>query len=76
MLGDRRLAHGKGRTGLHNWNFAQSDDGRFMIWNEQTRVFPLDHLEGAELVVCERDPAEPDRWLNVALRRALDQSHT
>jgi SAM-dependent methyltransferase len=61
----------EGYSGLHNWNFAQSDDGRFMIWNEQTRVFPVDHLEGAELVVCERDPEEPDRWLNVAL-----QSHT
>jgi SAM-dependent methyltransferase len=59
----------EGYSGLHNWNFARSDDGRFMIWNDQTRIFPLDQIEDAELVLCERDPSNPDGWLDVVLRR-------
>jgi SAM-dependent methyltransferase len=53
---------------LHDWNF-NIEDGRFVIWNPTTRMFPEEHLPLAERVESAFVDEEGYTWVRVAIRR-------
>jgi hypothetical protein len=54
--------------GLHDWNF-RIDEGRFVIWNRETTIYPDERLPLAAVVEPELVDEEGYTWVRVGIRR-------
>ena len=58
----------EGYVGLHDWNF-RIEDGRFVIWNRESRIYPDERLPPAAGVEPELVDEEGYTWVRVGVRR-------
>ena len=61
----------EGYVGLHDWNF-RIEDGRFVIWNRESRIYPDERLPPAAGVEPELVDEEGYTWVRVGVRRRAD----
>ena len=61
----------EGYGGLHDWNF-RIEDGRFVIWNRETRIYPDERLPLAASVEADLVDEEGYTWVRVGIRRRAD----
>lgn len=61
----------EGYGGLHDWNF-RIEDGRFVIWNRDKRIYPDERLPLAASVEAELVDDEGYTWVRVGIRRRAD----
>ena len=53
---------------LHDWNF-RIEEGRFVIWNRETRIYPDERLPLATGVEADLVDEEGYTWVRVGIRR-------
>jgi SAM-dependent methyltransferase len=58
----------EGYGGLHDWNF-RIEEGRFVIWNSETRINPDERLPLADDFEAELVDEDGYTWVRVGIRR-------